>query len=157
MASAQTETDIHAEIGEALGALFRGAEANAPVRGRLEEILGRPVDRSGFMLVARIARDEPLRLSRLAQGCGLDLSTVSRRIADLEHEGLVTREVDPADARASMLRLTVAGKRLLRKLVDARKTLLAEVLADWPDQDRRDLARLLTRFTDELASYGRSA
>src|SRR5690606_11737787 len=47
---------------------------------------------------------------------GLEKSTVSRLVADLERQGLVARERDPANRRLYRLRTTDAGRALHRRL-----------------------------------------
>jgi DNA-binding MarR family transcriptional regulator len=58
----------------------------------------------------------PLSQRDLAERLRLDKSTVSRLAADLEREGLVVRERDPANRRLYRLRLTDAGRTLHRNM-----------------------------------------
>jgi DNA-binding MarR family transcriptional regulator len=53
------------------------------------------------------------RSSDLAARAGLDPSTVSRAVAGLVTQGLVTREADPHDGRATLLVVTPAGHAAL--------------------------------------------
>jgi DNA-binding MarR family transcriptional regulator len=54
--------------------------------------------------------DHPLSQRELAERLGLEKSTVSRMVAELERKGLVIRERDPANRRFYRLRLTPAGR-----------------------------------------------
>ena len=56
-------------------------------------------------------RPGPMRLGDLAQRLGIMPSTLTRNLARLEAERLVTREADPEDARAARVKLTAAGER----------------------------------------------
>lgn len=83
---------------------------------------------------------------RLAEHAGTDpmmTSQVLRRLAD---RGLVEREVDPADSRARLLRLTGAGKALVGRAVqdveDADRAYFA-ALGDQQQTFVRGLTRLL--------------
>lgn len=58
----------------------------------------------------------PLSQRDLAERLRLDKSTVSRLAADLEREGLVVRERDPANRRLYRLRLTDAGRARHRSM-----------------------------------------
>lgn len=148
--------DVHGEIGDALRALFRGPQAMSAFRERVGALVDEPVDRATTMLLGRLADcAEPPRLSEIAQRADLDRSTISRKVAELERRGLVERAADPADGRASTLRITPGGRRLLRKVHRAHGQALAEVLAGWSDADRAELARLLRRLSDDLLAYGR--
>src|SRR5262249_21881321 len=99
----------------------------------------------------------PARASDLAQLVCLDLSTVSRQVASLEHVGLVERRPDPLDGRASLLLLSSKGKRVSDRLSEARRTMFAEVLADWPEDDVERFGDLLSRFARVMASMNEAA
>jgi DNA-binding MarR family transcriptional regulator len=88
---------------------------------------------------------------------GLDPSTVSRHVRQLERQGLAVRDADPTDARAVSLEATAAGRDAIQRVRGARRALLERVLADWPAGDRRELARLLTRLTEDLTTVWRDA
>lgn len=90
----------------------------------------------------------PIRVSELAERLSLDASTVSRRVADLQDKGLVTRAVDLEDQRASLVELTPQGLQLLADLREARRRLLDDALADWPAREVQALADMLRRLTE---------
>jgi DNA-binding MarR family transcriptional regulator len=46
--------------------------------------------------------------------------------------------------------LTDAGAEVYRRIVEVRTDHLDEVLADWPDDDRAELTRLVGRLVDDL-------
>jgi DNA-binding MarR family transcriptional regulator len=71
---------------------------------------------SSLELLSRLAGadERSLRLSTLADRCGLSLSRVSRIVDVLEHRGLVQRRPCPVDGRAKNACLTDAGLDLLR-------------------------------------------
>jgi DNA-binding MarR family transcriptional regulator len=144
-----TSTDVLEEIAQALTRVVRGG--NQP---RLHEVLmaksGVRLERSAYWVISRLGDAGAIRLSDLAPLLGIDLSTVSRQVQALEQQGLVQRAVDSADRRAVRLELTALGKRTLTKLRQSRRQMMSEALADWSDDDKDDLARLLNRFVDDL-------
>ncbi len=71
---------------------------------------------------------EPMRLGPLAQRLGISPSTLTRNLERLEKDGLVAREPDPRDARASRVRRTSAGERAVRRVGDQERTFADEVL-----------------------------
>ena len=75
---------------------------------------------------------------------------MSRRLTSLVDRGLVAREPDPADGRASLLCLTDEGREAVRQERDRRVALVTDALEGWDDDDSRDLARLLGQLTDSL-------
>ena len=66
-----------------------------------------------------------------------DPSTVSRQVASIIKAGLVKREADPDDGRASLLVLTDEGQRAYRQQLDVRNRRMALILQDWSEDDCR--------------------
>ena len=110
------------------------------------------LDRSAYGILCRLADEGPQRLGLLASAFGLDPSTITRQVQALEKAGLVERHADPDDRRASILDLTEEGKVTLAHTRAYRRERLEEVLADWPEHDREELARLLTKVNDSITS-----
>lgn len=85
--------------------------------------------------LAALDRDVPLRLGQLAEGLGMDRTTLNRNLAPLERQGLVDSRPVPADARARLLSLTAAGRRALTNAAPAwrrAQSTLGRKLPDWP-------------------------
>lgn len=97
--------------------------------GRLHHLLMDLFRTVGLVLMDRAAPGQPVSLSQLfaiheldhgagmsqrelAERLGLEKSTVSRLVADLEADGLIERERDPANRRLYRLEITDAGRRL---------------------------------------------
>jgi DNA-binding MarR family transcriptional regulator len=91
-----------------------------------------------------------LRVSELAACMGLDASTASRHVKQLEDGGYLARTGDPDDRRASRVRLTRRGRAALDQAMRARGALVDRATADWPAADRTALATLMTRLADSL-------
>ena len=83
----------------------------------------------------------PLTLGALAAAEQVRPPTMTRLVAALERDGLVTREPDPDDRRQVVLRATPAGRRLLEEGRARRTTSLARRLAGLPPADLATLAR----------------
>jgi DNA-binding MarR family transcriptional regulator len=104
------------------------------------------VDKSAIILLKTLVAQGPIRLSALATAVHSDPSTVSRQVASLVRHGLVVRQADPEDGRASVLVPTETGLNLLEEQRRRLGTLLARVVRDWdPDEVDRFLA-MLERF-----------
>ncbi|MCZ7526355.1 MAG: MarR family transcriptional regulator [Acidimicrobiia bacterium] len=140
-----------AAIERALIILVRRAD-HPRSHARLERRAGVSLERTSYVVLARVHDGESLRLSDLASGLGVDLSTASRQVARLAELGLVARDDDPADRRAAALRVTRRGRDILRRLRAARRERLGELLAGWTARDRAELARLLGSFADILVA-----
>src|SRR5687767_2715878 len=74
----------------------------------------------------------PLTLGALAAAEGVRPPTMTRLVTALEDAGLVTRSVDPVDARLTRVAATARGRRLLMRGRARRLRLLAERLEALP-------------------------
>jgi DNA-binding MarR family transcriptional regulator len=102
--------------------------------------------RGAVQPLLRLHRTGVERVSGLAAGLGLDATTVTRHLDELEARGLITRRPDPSDRRAALVRLTPQAVARLDAADADRRARLRELLADWPADDRYEFARLLSRF-----------
>jgi len=62
--------------------------------------------------------------------------------------GLVRREADPDDARRTRVALTENGLSIVRGFRGERRTAIDSALGAFTDQERAELARLLTKLAD---------
>ncbi|MGA9746517.1 MAG: MarR family winged helix-turn-helix transcriptional regulator [Nocardioides sp.] len=108
------------------------------------------LERSSYGIMCQLADEGPQRLGALAHTFGLDPSTITRQVQTLEGAGLATRQVDPSDRRASILRLTPVGTDVLEKTRAHRRQQLEHGLADWSRRDRDEFARLLEQFNTSV-------
>ncbi|MFC7490311.1 MULTISPECIES: MarR family winged helix-turn-helix transcriptional regulator [unclassified Knoellia] len=132
-------------------ALVRSLKLMSVVRQRAPRVHAK-VDPIGYPLMFNL-RDEPRRVSEIAERVHLDISTVSRQVSALVTQGLVAKVADPSDGRAQMLTLTDDGRQLLTDIRDRRNTWLAEVVHDWSDADLATFDSLLTRFADDVEAH----
>jgi DNA-binding MarR family transcriptional regulator len=108
------------------------------------------LDRPAYQALWRIVDEGPLRLTALAGLLEVDLSVVSRQVRSLVDAGFVSRSPDPGDARAALVSATDSGRGALNLTRRQRTDVLNDVLAQWNDEDRAALVRLLGRFNLEL-------
>ncbi|HEV3263978.1 MAG TPA: MarR family transcriptional regulator [Acidimicrobiales bacterium] len=111
---------------------------------------GESIDKAGYWLLVRVSENGPVRLSDLADEVGLDLSTVSRQMGALVNSGLINKEPDPHDGRASFLSLSARGAVVLESVSEARRAALADALTEWSDAERTTLATGLFRLASGL-------
>ncbi len=75
---------------------------------------------------------------------------MTRKVQQLERDGLVVRHADPDDGRASRIGLTPAGRRTLERVLKARRAWLDRLLEGWDDEDLARFGALLGRFSASL-------
>jgi DNA-binding MarR family transcriptional regulator len=118
---------------------------------RLLRLAGVRLDRAGATMLFKLAaKNDPLRVTDLAEILGVDTPTVTRKVQQLEREGMVVRQTDPDDRRASRIGLTPAGRRTIERVRRARRVWLEQLLCDWNDDDLSVVADLLSQFADDL-------
>jgi DNA-binding MarR family transcriptional regulator len=112
-----------------------------------------PVGTVGVLTAIR--RSEPLgcHMKDLAAEHALDPSTISRTIAALVRDGLVAKAADPADGRASTLRLTGEGNAALDRVHAHYDSRLADALAGWTPEEIATFAASLQRFAHDLINH----
>ncbi|MEV1287797.1 MarR family winged helix-turn-helix transcriptional regulator [Micromonospora sp. NPDC049679] len=144
--------DEYVVIGQLIGEFYRHSH-------RLYQRLpfDPALERAAYTLLARLVRAGAARLTVLAEGLALDLSTVSRQVAALETAGLVSRTPDPADRRACVIAATETGREAFARHRQTWVGALRELLADWTPEERREFTRLFARLNNSIAvPYGGS-
>jgi DNA-binding MarR family transcriptional regulator len=93
--------------------------------------------------------DEPLRLSELAARLGIVPRSATSVVDDLEAAGLVARQPDPNDRRATLVDLTSDGQQILTTLREKRRDVMATQLSRLTPDEQQTLATLLQRLADD--------
>ncbi len=88
-----------------------------------------------------------MRASALAVSAQSDLSTISRQVAALVTRGLLRRQADPVDGRASLLEVSDAGRAVIADHEHARIAFFEQVLRGWSPDELGQFVGLLDRFT----------
>jgi DNA-binding MarR family transcriptional regulator len=101
--------------------------------------------------------DRTLRMSRLAQLTSSSLSRLSNVVKRLEGRGLVRREPDQEDRRATRAVLTAEGMALVEQAAPGHVTTVRELVVDTLEpaqleQLRAAYERILTRLDPEATS-----
>ncbi|GAA3043454.1 hypothetical protein GCM10020229_63400 [Kitasatospora albolonga] len=136
------------DIAHALGQLLRRG-TRARLYAHLTDGLGAAVDDLTYPVLSGLARTGPCSAADLGREVELDRTTVTRRADRLEQAGLLRREPDPADGRATLLALTPAGREVIATTRRRLAAAIESALADWPEEEARTFARLLHRFVAE--------
>jgi DNA-binding MarR family transcriptional regulator len=136
-----TTPEALAEAFFGIGRLLRGRgsyRSSGPRRDRLTFARG--------ALLAALDTDGPQRMGHLAHRLGVVPRTITPMVDALEDGGLVTREDDPDDRRATMLRITDAGRSELTRSRSDRKSTIGEVFEVLSDNERTVLAGVLDKL-----------
>jgi DNA-binding MarR family transcriptional regulator len=101
---------------------------------------------TGYVLLARLVSSGPTRASELVAQFDTDKATISRQTAHLEFLGLVSREPDPTDGRAQIIRATDEGRRRVLAARRRNQQRLRRGLGEWDAAEVRQLGLLLEKF-----------
>ncbi|MDN5856339.1 MAG: MarR family winged helix-turn-helix transcriptional regulator [Actinomycetia bacterium] len=129
---------------EAISGFRRALHASGHRFDRLEPTLRR----TDAWLLRYLLNNGDARAGDIAAAYEIDASVVSRQVGCLVGRGLVERRTDPADARASLLTLTEAGREELAEFDRVYAAYLAERFDDWSDERLAESAAVL----DDIAS-----
>jgi DNA-binding MarR family transcriptional regulator len=118
------------------------------------QVNGDRLDRMALMVLGTLTHCGPCRLTTVAERTGLDPSTVSRQVADLEKAGLLARDADPEDRRAILLKATDKGQQVLDRLSRGRRKRVERLLTGWEPEDIVTFGRLLGQLNEATEKYG---
>ncbi|PWI41867.1 MarR family transcriptional regulator [Streptomyces sp. ICBB 8177] len=88
--------------------------------------------------------EQPQRMVDLAQRLDVVPRAVTTLVDGLEAAGLVRRVADPANRRVVRVEVTAEGEGVLRRLREARRAAIEEILAPLDADQRAQLGALLT-------------
>ncbi|MFI6449332.1 MarR family winged helix-turn-helix transcriptional regulator [Kitasatospora sp. NPDC050543] len=104
------------------------------------------------ILVILDAAERPLRVGEIATRMQVVGPHVTRHLNSLEKRAIIKRVPDPEDQRARLIALTPSGQRIVDRYTTVVDSWFTAALAQWPDHDRTELIRLLTRLTGDLTT-----
>ncbi|MGW1494117.1 MarR family winged helix-turn-helix transcriptional regulator [Streptomyces sp. NBC_00191] len=132
-----------------LAVFLRRARASS---GEMAREVHPELEPAAYGLLVRLEEAGQQRATELAAYFGVGKATMSRQLRALDELGLVTREPDPADGRASLVRLTEEGRLRFRRVRDARRDRYMSKLAGWDRGEVAELARLLHQLNARAGS-----
>jgi DNA-binding MarR family transcriptional regulator len=112
----------------------------------------RTLSSSAVAALDRLATEGPLRVSELAAAEAITQPGVTTLVHRLAEGGYAERVPDPSDGRASLVRITEAGRAALAERFAARAALLQDRLAQLGKEDQRLLAAALPAIERLIAT-----
>lgn len=105
---------------------------------------------AAYLVLAHLHAHGPSRSSTLVERLALDKGAVSRHVQHLVDLGLVEREPDPADGRATILAATPEARERVEAVRALRRKELDRRLAQWSAEDLAAFVAALSRFNHSL-------
>lgn len=126
----------------------------AKTHDRLTEAAGVRLDRPDVqILVHLLDAGEPRRIGAIAEGLQVESPHVTRHVTSLEQRDLVRRVRDPDDGRAWRVTLTEEGAEVAGRCRRVTTDWFEGALAEWSEEDRAELSRLMGKLSDDLCSH----
>jgi DNA-binding MarR family transcriptional regulator len=88
----------------------------------------------------------------VAEVLATDPSVASRMVGDCISRGYLLRLPSQADGRRAVLQLTEAGLALRDRFRSQQRQAFEHITRDWPEGERRELARLIVKYADSAAA-----
>jgi MarR family transcriptional regulator, organic hydroperoxide resistance regulator len=106
-----------------------------------------------WRVLASLLEDEDRRLSDLADAIRTEISTLSRLIASMEKQQLITRRYRTGDdGRALSIHLTPKGRALAERILPTYDAIGASYMRDISKQEQEVLRRGLIKIYDNIVS-----
>lgn len=151
VATSRSRVPVRRTTGEVppdeVDALLDACRALVAISVRSVSAVSDQVDVVQLRILVVIASKKSVSLGEVADATGINLSKASRTCDRLVGRRLVGRDDDPADRRSLRLTLTAAGRRIVRKVMQARRDAIMPMLAAMPAQRRTELVDVLREFT----------
>ena len=103
----------------------------------------------GYIALSHLARRPAGTQLAMAQAMGYDKSRLIALLDDLERDGLIARQPDPADRRAHILRRTSAGEARHRAARADIRAMESAMLRDLSAAEQSSLRAVLARLAGE--------
>jgi DNA-binding MarR family transcriptional regulator len=124
--------------------------ASRRVYANQADAAGVSMSQPAYVLLRRISQDGPLPMGELARRTHMDAGATARQVGQLERDGLVRRYASPEDGRVNLVVATPAGQRVHQRVAAVLHRHMVDVLARWPERDRKEFANLMGRFVEDL-------
>jgi DNA-binding MarR family transcriptional regulator len=111
--------------------------------------------RDEWRVLAALAELREAKTTRVLESTSLDKMRVSRAVARLERDGLITRTADPDDGRGHLLRLRPAGRTLYARIVPMAQAREAYLLEPLSVAERKLFLRALTLVQERAEQLAR--
>jgi DNA-binding MarR family transcriptional regulator len=130
------------DLIQAIGLLFRRVRAAAA---------SHELSLTESAVMARLAKEGPATTAELARAEGMKPQSMGTTIAALEEMGMIERQPHPTDGRQMNIELTAKGAGVRNRARDAKRTWLAQAIAQLDKQDQATLfaaGEIIRRLVD---------
>ena len=105
---------------------------------------------ASYLMLMFLGAEGPQRSSVVSERFGVDKGAISRQVQHLCDLGLLVREPDPLDGRASLVSASADAVRRMQAVDRDRRRWLEEQLVEWSEDDLREFVASLGRYNTAL-------
>jgi DNA-binding MarR family transcriptional regulator len=134
----------------AVNHLYQGLATLMRRRAELSAEVHPGLSLTAYTVLTQIHVVPGTRACDLAELFGLDKSTISRQLKELQEADLIGREGEQPGRRGYTLVLTAAGQRKLEQEAQQARQHLAKGLASWNERDITAFAEMIERFLADV-------
>ena len=108
---------------------------------------------ASYLMLTYLAAEGPQRSSVVSDKFNVDKGAISRQVQHLCDLGLLEREPDPVDGRATLISASADAVRRMTAVDRDRRRWLDEQLKGWSEQDLHGFVSGLGRYNDALDKH----
>src|SRR4051794_32060140 len=138
----------HTALDDVVESVLGASRALVGVAARSIAAVDRDVTLPQFRTLVALAEHGPQNVGRLAEEVDVHASTATRMCDRLVRRGLIERTASPDSRREVIVRLPPAGRRLVGKVMTARRRAIRDIVARVPEPLRASMVGALQAFAD---------
>jgi DNA-binding MarR family transcriptional regulator len=145
-----SRADQLARLEEELGVLVRRVKR---VIGERARAVHPDLQPASYLMLTFLASEGPQRSSVVSERFNVDKGAISRQVQHLCDLGLLVREPDPADGRATLISASPDAVRRMEAVARDRRRWLEGQLVEWSEEDLRAFVSGLARYNTALGTF----
>jgi DNA-binding MarR family transcriptional regulator len=142
-----TRADELGRLEQEVGVLIRRVKR---VIGERARAVHPDLQPASYLMLMFLGAEGPQRSSVVSERFGVDKGAISRQVQHLCDLGLLVREPDPLDGRASLVSASADAVRRMQAVDRGRRRWLEEQLVEWSEDDLSEFVASLGRYNSAL-------
>lgn len=142
-----TRADELGRLEQEVGVLIRRVKR---VIGERARAVHPDLQPASYLMLMFLGAEGPQRSSVVSERFGVDKGAISRQVQHLCDLGLLVREPDPLDGRASLVSASADAVRRMQAVDRDRRRWLEEQLVEWSEDDLSEFVASLGRYNTAL-------
>lgn len=143
--SAEVDRELALRMGRAWREIRRGSTSGV-LKDAVYGVGGSAIEPGQMDALDLLVTVDSCRMGDIAEYLHIDPSTATRAVQRLIKDNLAERVQHGGDGRVVAIAATERGRRIHAEVAERRRALLFDVMAEFPEQERYEVADYLERF-----------